>query len=81
MSVPNDSCSYVTEEVILVQFQSQGQLLKKSPVSMSVELMLKENTFKQHYVASDELEQEMLSNLIMQMVCRIELMIIAMLSR
>lgn len=68
----------IAEEIILIlsnfRVKSNYWEKKKSLVLLSVELML-------HYVASDELEQEMPSNLIMQMACRMELMIIAVLSR
>lgn len=57
---------------LISESRTTTKKIKRSLVSLSVEIMLKNSVFQQQYDASDELEQEMPNKLIM--VCRLELM-------
>lgn len=57
---------------LISESRTATKKMKRSLVSLSVEIMLKNSVFQQQYDASDELEQEMPNKLIM--VCRLELM-------
>lgn len=69
----------VAGEIILMHYsclisesRTTTKKIKRSLVPLSGEIMLKNSVFQQQYDASDELEQEVSSKLIM--VCRLELM-------